>query len=164
MLIRITHLDISEAKGKPMRKSLFVILLMVAGCSGTDPAPTSSTKNMPANPCATPGASYLCSFVVESGTCPAIADQVQNINPDGTLVVSSSFSCSAVTVNGCTTNKTNCTTSTKDAQGVTCNSTGNATSTFSSDGSSVNGTESMMVDCSDGSSCNGTYQVSCARQ
>lgn len=146
-----------------MKLQLAVILVTVLGCSGTD-SNNSGVKSMPANPCATPGASYLCTYSVESGDCPALANQVVNVNPDGTIVVNSSTSCSSLTVSGCTSNMTHCTMSNRDAQGVTCNGTFNGTNTFSSDGVSSTATESMSIDCSDGSFCNGSYQASCVRQ
>jgi hypothetical protein len=85
-----------------MKIQLSVILAMVLGCSGTGGGGGSGVKDMPANPCATPGASYLCTYSIESGDCPAIANQVVNVNQDGTIVVNSSTSCSSLTVNGCT--------------------------------------------------------------
>jgi hypothetical protein len=124
------------------------VLLAACSCS-------SSTNK--ANPCATPGATYLFHFVEQAnGTCGPVPDSIVNINADGTL--SSSVSCQTINQTGCTAQDTGCTSS---SNGTTCNFTTDVT--FASDGSGATGLETFT--CSNGSSsCWSTYAVTAARQ
>jgi hypothetical protein len=148
--------------GKYAISTLLVVLLI--GCSATDSSTSSSgTRTIPANPCLTTGASYLCHFEVESGNCPSLADQVVNVNPDGTITLSSSVSCTTITVDGCSTHESDCHWS-YTSGGAGCNYTSTSEITVASDGSSASGLVSMTASCNDGETCAGTYQVSYARQ
>ena len=141
-----------------------LLVAVLVGCSATDSSTaTSATRTVPANPCMIRGASYLCHFVAESGNCPVLADEVVNVNPDGTITLSAAVSCSTITINGCTIHESNCTWS-STSQGTTCNFTSNSAITAVSDGSSASGLASMTASCSDGEACTGTYQVSYTRQ
>jgi hypothetical protein len=107
-----------------------------------------------ANPCATPGATYLSHFVeLSGGTCGPIPDEIMNINSDGTLP--QSLSCQTVTQDGCTARNTDCTTN------GACTVTTDVT--FATDGSSASGLET--VSCSTASaSCTSTYRIGSTRQ
>jgi hypothetical protein len=138
-----------------MRHAAIVILLLAACSSNTSGGPA----NEQANPCATPGATYLMSFSEEAGgTCGPVSSQIININSDGTISTPSSVSCANVTQDGCTAKDTDCT---ETVNGGTATVTTDVT--FSSDGSSASGLETLTV-TSNGQSCTSTYQVSATRQ
>lgn len=131
-----------------MFRTLFVFFLV--GC-GSGP-----TK---ANPCATPGATYLEHYVEHSGgTCGALTDTIVNIGADGTLASSSPVTCDDVEQTGCTAHDTNC----KGAavNGITCSDT--FSNTFSSDGSGASGI--ATITCTGSTSCVSTYDITMTRQ
>lgn len=130
-----------------------VALALAWGCGGSG---GSTTLN--ANPCATPGATYLGHFVEQSGTCGPIPDQIINVNPDGTLSSSMAVSCAQTTVAGCTTQNTDCMST---SAGSTCSVTSDVT--FSPDGTSASGLETARCTYS-GGSCTSTYNVTATRQ
>jgi hypothetical protein len=126
-----------------------LVALPFAGCgSGTAEA----------NPCATPGATYLEHFAEHpGGTCGPITDQVLNINHDGTIDTASP-DCDSVTQDGCTARDTNCRTS---ANGTDCTATTSVT--FAKDGSAASGI--ATISCTAGSSsCESTYDISAERR
>jgi hypothetical protein len=110
-----------------------------------------------ANPCATPGATYLFHFVEHpGGNCGPVPDEIVNVNSDGTL--SSSVSCENITQDGCTARDTGCMTS---SNGIDCSVTTDVT--FAKDGSSASGLETAM--CSNSAaSCTSTYDVTATRR
>ena len=111
-----------------------------------------------ANPCATPGASYLASFAEVSGNCGPIPSQVVNINPDGTVSGGTSMNCAGQSQQGCTANLTDCKWS---AKGYDFTMTSHVT--FASDGSSASGLASFGAS-GNGVACSETYQLTYARQ
>jgi hypothetical protein len=112
-----------------------------------------------ANPCATPGASYLESFVEQSGgTCGAIPSEVVNINPNGTLTTATPITCAKVTQTGCTAQDTDCTFSS-----MGYNFTNTFDVTFASDGSSASGV-ATITGSGNNQSCASTYNISFVRQ
>lgn len=131
-------------------KTAILAFCLLAAC-GSNPA---------ANPCATKGATYLFHFVEDpSGTCGPVPDSIVNVGSDGTIASSSSLTCDKTELDGCTSKKSNCKTTT--STGIQC--TVNTSSTFSSDGSSVTGLESFT--CTSGASvCSSTYSVTASRQ
>lgn len=112
-----------------------------------------------ANPCATPGATYLDHFVEQSGgTCGAIPDTIININPDGTVATTASVSCATKTQTGCTARDSGCTVTTN---GTTCTVTTDIT--YAADGTSATGLESLS--CTTGNqTCTSSYSVASRRQ
>lgn len=135
---------------------LGIVACTVACGSSYTSGPALANK---ANPCATPGATYLSHFVeLSGGTCGPIPDEILNINSDGTIPGSQSFSCQTVTQDGCTARDTGCITTTN---GTTCTATTDVT--FATDGSSASGLET--VSCSNVSTtCTSTYSVSFTQQ
>jgi hypothetical protein len=134
------------------RLELMLCGLSLLACGGGSTAPK-------ANPCATPGATYLDHFVEGSGgTCGPIPDEIININSDGTEATTIQISCQTESQTGCTAHNTGCTWTTN---GVACNATTDVT--FASDGSGASGLET--VTCSSSSaSCTSTYTVTLTRQ
>ena len=138
-----------------MRKSV-ILMCFVVGCSS---APSSGTSQDEANPCATPGASYLATFTeLSGGTCGTISPELENINPNGTITSTVEITCASSSQDGCTTRDTDCTWS---ADGFTF--TGTSEATFYQDGSYATGIESI-TGVGDGQSCVSTYDVSLVRQ
>jgi hypothetical protein len=135
-------------KARTWRAGVVALAILAAACG------SSATK---ANPCATPGATYLFQFVEQSGgTCGSLSDAIVNVNPDGTIV--GSLTCKATNQNGCTAQNTGCTSS---SNGTSC--TVDTDVTFASDGSGATGLETFS--CANGaSSCTSTYAVTATRQ
>src|SRR5262249_46122489 len=112
-----------------------------------------------ANPCATPGATYLQTFTTVSGGCGDIPSGIVNIGNDGTVPGSNGVVCERVEQDGCRAHDTNCRSS---SNGCMLNETFDVS--FASDGSSATGLISVQINCNDGSACSGTYRVSMTRQ
>lgn len=112
-----------------------------------------------ADSCATPGSTYKEHAVQEaSGTCGEIPDQVVNIDSSGNAAsASSAVSCGSSEQNGCTLQKSDCTTT---SGGSTC--TFNSSLTFTADGASASGTVSFS--CSGTGACISTYAITYTRQ
>jgi hypothetical protein len=110
-----------------------------------------------ANPCATPGATYLFHLVEHpGGTCGPVPDEIVNVDSDGTT--STSVSCDDITQDGCTARNTGCMSS---MNGVDCSVTTDVT--FAKDGSGATGLETAT--CSNSSaSCTSTYDVTATRR
>jgi len=134
------------------RPELILYGVSLLACGGGNAAPR-------ANPCATPGATYLEHFVEGSGgTCGPISDEIININADGTIASTTQISCQTESQSGCTAHNTGCSTMTN---GTTCSATTDVT--FASDGSGATGLETIT--CSNSSaSCTSTYTVTLTRQ
>ena len=130
--------------------------LCLVACSSEASTPSATTK---ANPCATPGATYLSHFVEQSGgTCGPLADVLVTVNKDGT-VTGPPVSCQDRTETGCRTQTTDCTTT--SIKGLTCHFTTDVT--YTSDGSSGAGSE--VGSCAGGAStCTSSYQVTVTRR
>ena len=109
-----------------------------------------------ANPCVTRGASYLVSFTLVSGNCPALPSGIITVNQDGTIPTAAGQSCT-VNMNGCTSDN-NCSWS---ANGFNYTSASHVT--FASDGSSGSGIATLNVS-GNGGACVGTYNVTYTRQ
>ncbi len=137
-----------------------------ASTGGTEPgtggsAPTGGVPAgfEPANPCATPGATYLQSFELISGNCPELPDVILNITEDGLVPDAVGLECQVRGQNGCRAQNSNCVFT---DQG--CEYTFTTDVTFAEDGSSAEGLETVTVICDDGSSCAGTYRVEAERR
>ena len=145
--------------GNIKRASIAALAGMLACASHTQTFPPDPPK---ANPCATPGATYLDHFAEQSGgTCGPIPDVIININKDGTLAGSGSGTaptCQSNSGSGCTVKLNNCTSTNN---GVTCTITTDVT--FAADGSSASGLETLSCSGSS-SSCTSTYKVTATRQ
>lgn len=139
-----------------MKFALVGALMIACACSSTSESGMTTTNK--ANPCATPGATYLMSFARVSGDCAEPPDQISNINADGTIP-GDPISCKEITQDGCTARDTGCT-----FTGNGCTSTVSTSITFAADGATMSGLESITVTCNDGSSCSGTLRVSGVRQ
>jgi len=133
--------------------------LIVAGALWPASSGSGPSNTLAANPCATPGASYLETFAEQpGGTCGTAPSQVLNVNTNGTVTSSVPVSCASTEQSGCTAHDADCAETTN---GVTCMVTTDVT--FASDGSSATGLETLS--CSNASSsCVSTYTVSAARQ
>jgi hypothetical protein len=114
-----------------------------------------------ANPCATPGATYLEHFVQDSlSNCGAIPDEIIKINPDGTInVPAGSHSCIAMTTNGCSAQNSGCAGRVSD---LDCTITSYIT--YASDGSGATGLETAHCEAISGGSCSAIYLVTVTRQ
>lgn len=128
--------------------------LIACSSDGDDDKPKTSN----ANPCATPGATYLQTSTVIDGNCGDIPAQIINIGNDGTLS-EDPIQCDRIEQDGCRAHNTNCVLRTAD-----CTNTFTFTTTFEDDGSSASGLTTMKISCKDGSSCLGTYSVEMVRQ
>lgn len=140
---------------KPLALSLVVLCILI-GCSSEDDADDSTTTNK-ANPCATPGASYLWHCTEQSGDCGPTTDEVINVSSDGTLA--QSITCAKFEQDGCTGRGTDCKQSTNGCTILTTFQT-----TFLADGSSADNVMTATIDCDDGSHCKSTYQCTYTRQ
>jgi hypothetical protein len=132
--------------------------LFVIACGDSDSA---GPKPVPANPCATRGATYLVNFLENvGGTCGQLSEQIMYITQDGQVggTNDSTFACDQTTVDNCTIQNTGCAVTMND---VTCHLNSNVT--FTLDGSAAAGYESLW--CSSyASSCASTYRVLAARE
>ena len=140
-----------------MKGIILPVAIAAVACSSASSSAPPSTK---ANPCATPGATYLLHFVEQAnGTCGPVSDQIINVAKDGTLSGSGTASSCAMTAqDGCTARNTDCMSTTN---GVTCDVTSDVT--FAKDGGAASGLET--VTCMSGSSsCMSTYAVSAQRK
>jgi hypothetical protein len=137
---------------------LLASLLLLGCASSSDDDDNGDTGFVKANPCATPGATYLESFTTVSGDCGDVPAQIINIGNDGT-VPASGLTCQKLEQDGCRAHDTGC-------QSTVNGCTGKVTTdvTFADDGATASGLLSMTVSCSDGSTCAGTYEVSAERQ
>jgi hypothetical protein len=132
------------------------ILLWALGCSSSSGGGSGGTA---ANPCATPGATYLLTFTENpTGTCGAIPSELITISSSGQVITSTPLSCQSQMVSGCTEQNTNCTIT---SNGATCSATSDVT--FAMNGASASGMETISCSGS-GQSCTSTYTVSAARQ
>ena len=135
--------------------ALFAVALVGCGSGGNNGGGETTTQ---ANPCATPGATYLLHAEERrGGTCGPLADEIVNIGSDGTLP-GPPATCDAITQDGCTARNTNCT---QTANGVTCSTTSSVT--FSEDGKSASGLITLRCRDSAGG-CTSTYAVTAKRQ
>jgi hypothetical protein len=112
---------------------MLLFALLVAGCSGS-----SGPSDHSANPCATPGATYVEVFTQTSGNCGPIPNQVINVSPGGDVTASSTISCASSNQNGCTATGSDCTFT---SQGFDFTET--YSTTFASDGSAAMGVLSL---------------------
>jgi len=134
-----------------MLKSIAFVAILVAACSSSPAATQADT-------CATPSASYLEVITQTSGNCGAVANQVVNVNADGTITLPTTVTCATNAQNGCTLNRSDCT---DTVSGTTC--TSNSTVTFASNGSGASGT--LSETCTQGSaSCASSYSITLTRQ
>lgn len=132
-----------------------LLLIAVAACSSSSGAPGTEE----ANPCATPGASYLESFVeMAGGTCGPLSNAIVNISSSGTITTETPLTCGSTMQTGCTAQDTDCSFATN---GTTCSVTTDVT--YASDGSGAMGLETLT--CTMGTAgCTSTYQVTATRQ
>lgn len=144
-----------------MDRLVILFALGVLGCGSSDstPKPTDAADAPRANPCATPGATYLDTYETVSGTCGDIPANISNIGDDGTVPAAAGLTCSRVEQDGCRAHDTGCRLT---QNGCTMNATTDVT--FSDDGATATGLISLSISCSDGSSCSGTYQITSQRQ
>ncbi|MCA9597704.1 MAG: hypothetical protein KC776_30535 [Myxococcales bacterium] len=134
----------------------FMLWALLVACSGgTDDGGGAATNK--ANPCATPGATYLVHCSEQSGDCGSIPDSVTNIGSDGT--VANPIKCARIEQDGCTARDTDCK---QSANG--CNISSTFKTTFAQDGSSATSLNTISVTCSDGSFCTSTYACTLTRQ
>lgn len=132
-------------------KILLVLAMFLTGCGG---------GGSTANPCATPGASYLEHCVEESGNCGAISDQVVNIGPEGEVmgVGGTAPMCTSMDVVGCVSHGSGCTVTENGATVTTTFQT-----TFVADGSSATSIASIEITMG-AANCVSTYNCTITRQ
>jgi hypothetical protein len=140
-----------------MNTVVLALCCALVACSSSSDDGDGRTKVNQANPCVTPGATYLQMTNKIDGTCPDVPDQVINISNDGTLA--NEISCDKVEQDGCRAHNTGCVT-----KSGKCNASATFSTTFADDGSSASGLLTMTVECEDGSGCVGTYETSMERQ
>lgn len=144
-----------------MKKTVILLaaILAIAACSSKDKEDT-GPGTTEANPCATPGATYLTTYTTVSGNCGDIPDNVSNINNDGTITTDSQTSCDKVEQDGCRAHNTGCRSKADNG----CDVKNTFTTTFEDDGSSASGISTVTVSCPGGSSCSGTYEYTMTRR
>jgi hypothetical protein len=143
-----------------MARLFAVLACLTVACGGNDSSKQATNPPAPkANPCATPGATYLNTYTTVSGDCGDIASDITNIGDDGTVPAAMGVTCKSYEQDGCRAHNTGCSTT----QGK-CTLTATTDVTFSDDGSTASGLFSAAIVCTDGSSCSGTYQIMSVRQ
>jgi len=139
-----------------MRHLTPFLLLALACSSGEDDGPGTSQ----ANPCATPGATYVQSFTTVAGNCGDLPDIIVNIGNEGTVTTDSPIACDKVEQDGCRAHNTGC----RSRADNGCNLKSTFETEFEEDGSSASGIMTVVVSCPDGSSCAGTYEYTFTRR
>jgi len=137
--------------------------LAFACSSSSDDNEAGGPVELPANPCATPGATYLSHLEQTSGNCPDIADSIINVTEDGKIPSPAGVTCQVMEQDGCTAHNSNCKMKVP-VNGGSCTFTFTTSVTFEEDGSSASGLETLSGSCSDGSSCSGTFKSTFTRQ
>ncbi len=137
-----------------MIKKLFIVCILLIGCGDS-----SHNEEIKANPCATPGATYLQQFIERSGNCGPITDRIINISKNNTIASSSEIdlSCANVEQDGCTARDTDCISS---SNGITCSNT--FITEFAPDGSVAEGVSTISCK-SENFNCVSTYSYNFTR-
>ena len=144
-----------EVHSRVVKRVLLCVSLFACSSRSSGAAPDQKDNDVArvrADPCATPGATYLVTLTqLPGGTCGPIANQTVTVGYDGT--VPAPGPCGSSTFTGCEEVQHDCYAL---AMGLTCVMQDDIT--FVSDGSAASGSET--VSCQEGhESCASTYAV-----